>query len=81
MCINKGCVQFLKQILKIKSPTKHFVMTWEQQAVMTCLYRGLEVEYPGGFEGGYVFVKDDKGKVYPVSEEIVAKWIKEDGNK
>jgi hypothetical protein len=50
-------------------------MNWEQGAVLVCKeLKGLEVV---GFEGGWVFVKDNKNKIYPVRESIVAEWIKE----
>ncbi|WP_165602797.1 DUF866 domain-containing protein [Lederbergia galactosidilytica] len=49
-------------------------MYWEALAVMECKERGLEV-VPYGFEGGWVFVKDEKGKVFPIGEDVIAKWI------
>jgi len=49
-------------------------MVWEQKAVKACKEKGLVV-VPYGFEGGWVFVKDSNGKVFPIREEIVAKWI------
>lgn len=49
-------------------------MNWEQQAVKVCKEKGLEI-VPYGFEGGWVFVKNVEGKVFPISENVVAKWI------
>lgn len=49
-------------------------MNWEQQAVITCREKGIEVV---GFEGGLVFVKGECDEVFAVLEETVAKWISE----
>lgn len=47
-------------------------MNWEQKAVAKCSEKGLEVLE---IDSGYVFVKDNEGKIYPISEYIVAEWI------
>lgn len=52
-------------------------MSWEALAVMACKEKGLEV-VPHGFEGGWVFVKNKDGKVFPIREAIVANWINND---
>lgn len=53
------------------------VLTWEQKAVKVCADRGLEVvQY--GFEGGWVFVKNTDGKIFPIGEDVVARWINGD---
>lgn len=53
--------------------------SWEFRAMEACRERGLEV-LPYGFEGGWVFVRNKNGEIFPVGEDIVAKWIKEDKN-
>lgn len=52
-------------------------MTWEGLAVKSCSKRRLMVL---GFEGGWVFVSGVSGEPFPVGEDVVAKWIKEDDN-
>lgn len=51
-------------------------MNWEQKAIIVCERKGLEI-VPYGFEDGWIFIKDKNKKIYPISEHIVAKWVKE----
>lgn len=48
-------------------------MHWEHEATLACAEKGLSVV---GFDGGWVFVKDENSEPFAVSEEVVAVWIK-----
>lgn len=47
-------------------------MDWEKRAVIACTEKGLEIV---SYEGGYVFVKDSQGEVYPIIESVIATWF------
>ena len=47
-------------------------MNWEKKARIACENKGLRIL---DFEGWYIFAQDDKGRVLPLRECLVAEWV------